>query len=133
MNPKDLDTLIQQWYRDTNQINEGINAAFKAAQDFAYLLGLSRGRTETKRAVEAERARIIALLNGIDKDEISHPDGWWETSTGADFGASILQKIRNGNQALTTSPLDESTQDFDALASGKMMLCATKSTNTNAL
>jgi hypothetical protein len=44
--------------------------------------------------VQAEREALIGLLKGIDKTEIESADGWWETSTGADFGAGILAAIR---------------------------------------
>ena len=37
--------------------------------------------------------RIRAALVGIDKDENESPDGWWETSTGAHFGASKLAQV----------------------------------------
>jgi len=47
-----------------------------------------------KAAVLAEREALIALLKGIDQSETESPDGWWETSTGADFGAGILAAIR---------------------------------------
>jgi hypothetical protein len=47
-----------------------------------------------KAAIEAEREALIALLKGIDQTETESPDGWWETSTGADFGAGILAAIR---------------------------------------
>ena len=43
---------------------------------------------------EHEREAVINLLKGIDKDECEDPDGWWETSSGAEFGASILETIR---------------------------------------
>jgi hypothetical protein len=29
---------------------------------------------------------IAKILQGIDHDEISHTDGWWETSAGTEFG-----------------------------------------------
>ena len=45
---------------------------------------------------EKEQNRIIALLNGIDKTENESIDGWWETSTGAEFGANIITQIKNG-------------------------------------
>jgi hypothetical protein len=53
-------------------------------------------------AILNERARIVAILSGIDKEETEALDGWWETSTGAEFGKRILQKIlepeeSNGN------------------------------------
>ena len=41
-----------------------------------------------------EREAIIPLLHGIDQTECEDPDGWWETSTGAAFGAGILAAIR---------------------------------------
>jgi hypothetical protein len=45
-------------------------------------------------AVRAEREALITLLKGIDQTETESPDGWWETSTGADFGTGILAAIR---------------------------------------
>ncbi len=47
-----------------------------------------------KQAILAEREALIGLLKGIDKTEIESADGWWETSSGADFGAGILAAIR---------------------------------------
>jgi hypothetical protein len=44
-----------------------------------------------------ERERIIALLDGIDKDECEYRHGWWETDRGAAFGASILRQIKEGS------------------------------------
>jgi hypothetical protein len=44
--------------------------------------------------VAAEREACIALLKGIDQTENESDDGWWETSTGAKFGAGILAAIR---------------------------------------
>jgi hypothetical protein len=41
-----------------------------------------------------ERETIIAMLKGIDQTECESADGWWETSTGAEFGAGILAAIK---------------------------------------
>ena len=38
-----------------------------------------------------ERERILALLKGIDLTE--EEGGWWETSTGANFGKDVINKI----------------------------------------
>ncbi len=46
----------------------------------------------------AEREAILPMLKGIDCTEIEDQDGWWETSVGADFGASILAAIRARGQ-----------------------------------
>ena len=35
---------------------------------------------------------IARILHGIDSDDID--DGWWETSTGAEYGASVLSEIK---------------------------------------
>jgi len=47
------------------------------------------------------------LLKGIDELENESPEGWWETSKGADFGALILsgaikieQQLQQENAAL---------------------------------
>lgn len=34
------------------------------------------------------------ILRGIDAIESADPEGWWETSTGANFGARKLQELR---------------------------------------
>ena len=40
------------------------------------------------------QADIDAILIGIDKEETEHPDGWWQTSTGAKFGADKLRELK---------------------------------------
>lgn len=37
--------------------------------------------------------KVREILNGIDLTETDDPDGWWETSVGADFGAEKLRQI----------------------------------------
>ena len=37
--------------------------------------------------------QVIEILKGIDKTESDSPDGWWETSVGADFGRKKLEAI----------------------------------------
>jgi hypothetical protein len=39
-------------------------------------------------------AQIEKILEGIDKDELEAANGWWETSTGAEFGLKKLNEIR---------------------------------------
>ena len=39
---------------------------------------------------------VKELLKGIDEQELDGGDGWWETSTGAEFGAGILNKLGIG-------------------------------------
>ena len=36
---------------------------------------------------------IKVYLDGIDKTQSEYDDGWWETSTGAEFGKECLIKI----------------------------------------
>jgi hypothetical protein len=38
---------------------------------------------------------IELILTGIDKEETDDKTGWWEISTQAEFGAKILEQIRN--------------------------------------
>lgn len=47
----------------------------------------------------AEREAILLMLKGIDQTDINSPDGWWETSKGAEFGAGVLAAIRARGQA----------------------------------
>ncbi len=41
------------------------------------------------------KERIKAILDGIDREENASDfsDGWWETSTGAAFGAKKLAEV----------------------------------------
>ncbi len=36
---------------------------------------------------------IRLLLHGIDMDECENDEGWWETSTGAEFGEKKLEQL----------------------------------------
>ena len=36
---------------------------------------------------------IVEELAGIDRDEIEADNGWWETSTGGEFGAARLKAL----------------------------------------
>ena len=38
-------------------------------------------------------AFISSHLRGIDQDAFGNDDGWWETSSGAEFGRIRLQKV----------------------------------------
>lgn len=38
-------------------------------------------------------ARLHEIVHGIDRDEVESADGWWETSTGAEFGARKLAEL----------------------------------------
>lgn len=50
-------------------------------------------------SASVEREVILTILKGIDCTETEDPDGWWETSAGAEFGAGILDAIRARGQA----------------------------------
>lgn len=39
--------------------------------------------------------QIEEILSGIDNTEVESEHGWWETSTGAEFGKERLEKIRH--------------------------------------
>lgn len=39
-------------------------------------------------------AAVLEILSGIDADETEREDGWWPTSTGAEFGAEKLRQIK---------------------------------------
>ena len=72
-------------------------AGFNLEQGF--LLRVTGIDEDLKRLVELvradEREAVIGLLRGIDETETESADGWWETSTGAAFGAGRIAAIRN--------------------------------------
>lgn len=53
---------------------------------------------------EEALARLHEIVNGIDQDEIDHEHGWWETSTGAEFGEAVLAELVELVEALTEPP-----------------------------
>ena len=73
---------------DVISLTHIIKAVVRREQDEQYSIPLY---THPAKALTDE---IVALLDGIDKDECEYENGWWETSTGAKFGADILEKIK---------------------------------------
>lgn len=60
---------------------------------------------------------ITSILDGIDRIELD--DGWWETSTGAEFGKEKLEEIRAAMLSQQQQPATDNTaQQFEALATG---------------
>lgn len=57
---------------------------------------LAAVRNVVEMAKREERERIVALLDGIDRDDLDD-EGWWETTVGAAFGASVLRQIKEGS------------------------------------
>jgi len=46
--------------------------------------------------MKALEEKINAILEGIDSDELNEEvEGWWETSTGAKFGANKLKELKD--------------------------------------
>jgi hypothetical protein len=41
------------------------------------------------------QSEVEQILDGIDRQETDKPSGWWETSTGAEFGKERLRLIRD--------------------------------------
>lgn len=38
--------------------------------------------------------KVLMILSGMNKCELTHSNGWWETSTGANFGQRKLDSIK---------------------------------------
>ena len=53
-------------------------------------------------AQKVEQTRITKLLDGVDKTQTTSDKGWWETNTGAEFGATLLCQIKTYTQQLET-------------------------------
>lgn len=50
--------------------------------------------------------KIEAILDGIDRED-SEPGGWWETSTGREFGEQKLKEVADAIREADTSTDDE--------------------------
>lgn len=56
---------------------------------------------------------VEKILEGIDRTEIDSTEeieGWWETSTGAEFGEAILVKIRKVFQGYQIKKINREDQ-----------------------
>ncbi len=62
------------------------------------------------------RAHIVEALRGIDKQEPDDPDGWWETSAGAEFGATKLREVLTLFDSLDTADAPDGFPDFLQIA-----------------
>ena len=90
MNKADTNELVGCWHRETRDVNDKADEAFKDAQDHAYALGLKRGKEEVtdlaKRLVAARDAEDqrewVAILNALykvgagDTATEGHNAGW---------------------------------------------------------
>jgi hypothetical protein len=64
----------------------------EATKHLVRLLGeptVSNSQIDTSEALR----QLHHICTGIDKDEIEDEDGWWETPTGAEFGAARLRDL----------------------------------------
>jgi len=55
--------------------------------------------------------KINEILKGIDKDQCSSDDGWWETSSGAEFGANKLKEVQDLVKKLTLTDVGSASCD----------------------
>ena len=57
-----------------------------------FLLGWVYAEDDESKSDAAVR-ELRSIVDGIDRDETEDDDGWWETSTGAEFGAERLRHL----------------------------------------
>jgi len=64
-------------------------------------------------------ARLREILRGIDCTEVEDPAGWWETSTGAGFGAQKLREVESFlGELLAEKPADPKVSGASSQAAG---------------
>lgn len=63
MDIEDINTLTEKWHFETNCLNEKIDDAFRKAQDYAYELGLKRGKQEVVTCLWAKSERDPELMD----------------------------------------------------------------------
>lgn len=54
---------------------------------------------------------LSTILRGIDKDNTDNKEGWWETSTGVEFGSKKLQEIKSFISNLIAQTKEEAYQE----------------------
>lgn len=83
IDPEDFDHTPEQW---ADQV------AYLLSQSFPWQMGKGPGQYQGKTTLEKAETELDGILVGIDKEE--NVNGWWETSTGAEFGAKKLRELR---------------------------------------
>ena len=73
-----LDWLAQQHYEQCREA--------RPIQDWIRKMKTQLPENNTAQAIKS-------VLTGIDQTEIESPEGWWETSTGAEFGQEKLEQV----------------------------------------
>ena len=73
--------------------NSGKFSEHGAIMHFASLVAAQAAAEEREKETIRLEARICEILAGIDDTEICVPEGWWETSAGASFGADRLAAV----------------------------------------
>ena len=54
--------------------------------------------------------KLNEILKGIDKDQCDSSDGWWETSSGAEFGAKKLKEVQDLVKKLTLTDVSQRSE-----------------------
>jgi hypothetical protein len=69
-------------------------------------------------SANAPLQELNTILDGIDRCQTDQPEGWWETSTGAEFGARKLAEVKTLVQRLvnTEGILRRRLEYFEGLA-----------------
>tara|TARA_R110002124_G_scaffold224852_1_gene390143 strand:+ start:1951 stop:2220 length:270 start_codon:yes stop_codon:yes gene_type:complete len=60
--------------------------------------------------------KLNEILKGIDKDQCDSSDGWWETSSGAEFGAKKLKEVQDLVKKLTLTGVSQQRELLKAYA-----------------
>lgn len=77
---------FEQWFR--NEVSEGrLYGSDEEAAEHAW-------KAAERATLQTLLPKVESILDGIDRQETDRPEGWWETSGGADFGFDKLEKIR---------------------------------------
>lgn len=71
----------------------------------------SRMPSQTNHAADAAVAKVRRILDGIDREE-GEPNGWWETSHGADMGAKKLAELESFIRTLLGGIDDSQIREF---------------------
>lgn len=74
-------------------INVGGSVYVKSLTEWHELAGGSLVQSPNP-SDQITQEKLEEILDGIDKTEIEYENGWWETSTGAEFGAKTKQELQ---------------------------------------
>jgi len=78
----------------TIQESDSLMRWYGKEKTYPMILNFTKKNHPNTKLTDSLLRKVFSILNGIDKCELSHVAGWWETSEGATFGRNKIKLIK---------------------------------------